>query len=1256
MAARVTVRPMIVEADELLASHDADGKRNPLFPASLQPRDRGNRKPLLQQARSIAADVKPQLLMPAAQAGAGAPIVGADGLVESGNGRVIGIRIAYGEKLPGAEKYRAALADAGYPIAGFNRPVLVQQRLTEMDKSERQTFAVDANTSTVAAQGAAEIARSDAGRISESLLDAHVPGPMKAPANRDFVRGMFRDVFPESDHVALMTADGSLSQAGVIRIENALFALAYGDADLLASLREDTEGKVRTLGAAMVGVAPGWAKMRAAVRNGRIAPDADATEPLIEAVKLVDKSRHVKESLAELVQQTDAFETRDPLVEDFLRLMFRNTDQWVGQRSQGRIERALSDYAEMASATQAGNDLLGNAPPTAADIVAAAAAKQGREEAKEKEAKSRGRGQREMFQRARPGGGPRLRATHTLPVEHLRDAMNTGLVAPSVAITPADVPHRWGGNASVDLVLKAGAIDPRRDNVTAGDGWTPSHPNIRLVPTVPYSKVRDAEELLLERYSKIVGSVRAFPNLTDHRGIIDTHGELHEVLKTLVRQEKGEQGFENPNWATDYLRRIGVPTKTVIHAGSDSMGRPKWRDATVDNIIRTMKREWREQEGNAPMHRGETGARLLPKIRTLGTMWSEAGRRIGSSTRIHVNFTTDELAVQIQRYATALRDAGKTSGPFFQTDAVADALVAAKGDAAAAARDLKRRFDVEAPDGWIDDTNAAVAAIRDSKVPYFEAKPLRRIPMSDVAAVIAPKAFPRSLRAELENRGIPVLTKDADMTDAELAALQSVPESLFQRRLVHGTPADFDAGDIEPGDDGLIHLSENLLQDFDFEYTHVFESDIDTEDMPTVNDLGADWNGLTVARELREENRISQEDYEKITGDDYELARKAEKVSPMDIRIKLEREAGVVDFPDGVPDSIESLIEEVFEKIEYGEETDISERELKEWETALALQKEARRKLVDLLGIRAVRYRNRFEQFAVDQSLRDPGWSVAVLDPSILTPEGRDLLQRARAGEDIGAIRRRDVTDALQRIGREVFGRDLNVRVEDSITTPEGERATGSYSPATGLAKIALRADDDAMTHTLWHEGLHHLRNVDAINATDWNLLREQAKHWRRRYGIDERYGSDGEPDMEAHLDEEAIAEALARLRDPHRQDGLHRARTRAVRSHLAIHAAGRERSPRKGISHLGGCVRAGNHVGSRGCPGRRRQSVRFGGGRMGRHRFARGGREGSGPARCLRRSGEEGRRRDRTPAAGDTHIRSGRRLERGGRPAPCPA
>ncbi|MCC7059283.1 MAG: zeta toxin family protein, partial [Burkholderiaceae bacterium] len=123
---RVPVRYRLVELDDLITSHTNDLTVNPAFPAELQPRDRTRASSQAQIAR-IANDIQPDLMAESPKASDGAPIIGPDGLVESGNARTIALRRAYG--MGKADHYKAYLAENAdrfgltpEQVAGFKQP------------------------------------------------------------------------------------------------------------------------------------------------------------------------------------------------------------------------------------------------------------------------------------------------------------------------------------------------------------------------------------------------------------------------------------------------------------------------------------------------------------------------------------------------------------------------------------------------------------------------------------------------------------------------------------------------------------------------------------------------------------------------------------------------------------------------------------------------------------------------------------------------------------------------------------------------------------------------------------------------------------------------------------------------------------------------------------------------------------------------------------------------------------------------------
>lgn len=96
----------IVDASALLVSNTLDGKINPDYPQELQPRDRTRASSLL-QVNQISKDLRPAQLTDSGLSSHGAPIIGEDNAIESGNGRTMGIIKAYQDG--NADRYREYL-------------------------------------------------------------------------------------------------------------------------------------------------------------------------------------------------------------------------------------------------------------------------------------------------------------------------------------------------------------------------------------------------------------------------------------------------------------------------------------------------------------------------------------------------------------------------------------------------------------------------------------------------------------------------------------------------------------------------------------------------------------------------------------------------------------------------------------------------------------------------------------------------------------------------------------------------------------------------------------------------------------------------------------------------------------------------------------------------------------------------------------------------------------------------------------------
>lgn len=305
--ARIDANYALVNASELNTSHDERLKKNPSYPAELQPRER-DRAASEMQISGIAQRLDPARLGESADAATGAPIIGADGLVESGNARSIALKRVYQSEPEKADAYRKYLVDNAQrfgldprAIADMPAPVLVRIRKTPVDRAE---FARQANASTVAQMSPSEQARSDASRI-DVMDDLRPDDNGDFATSRDFIR-RFVGKLPATEQSGMLDANGQLSQAGYARVRNAVLAKAYGESPVLVRMVESMDDSQRNIGKALVQAAPEVAKMRQDIKDGAL-HKADITVDLLAAVDEINRLKEGGRSVADALAQGSMF-------------------------------------------------------------------------------------------------------------------------------------------------------------------------------------------------------------------------------------------------------------------------------------------------------------------------------------------------------------------------------------------------------------------------------------------------------------------------------------------------------------------------------------------------------------------------------------------------------------------------------------------------------------------------------------------------------------------------------------------------------------------------------------------------------------------------------------------------------------------------------------------------------------------------------------------------------------------------------------
>ncbi|MFR9719860.1 LPD38 domain-containing protein [Aeromonas diversa] len=302
----IEVQYRLMEAADLMASHDFDGTPNGAYPQELQPRDR-SKGTYQVQVRQIANNPEGPRLSGSPETDRGAPIV-RDGIVESGNGRTIGLKQAYRQGT--ADEYRAyLLANAGEfgftadEVGGMDQPILVRERLTEMDPAARREFVVDSNTDAKMANSASEDARADAGKLDDRLMGLlNIPegGDLLALSNEPFLNAFARAI-GENSLNQYKDDRGRWNDAYRRRVSAAIFAYGYDSATLLKAATGDSDEVGKNMLSALMNNAGKMAELRS------MAPDhaVDLANILAEAVTVMSDARRNRQAIAEIVNQGD---------------------------------------------------------------------------------------------------------------------------------------------------------------------------------------------------------------------------------------------------------------------------------------------------------------------------------------------------------------------------------------------------------------------------------------------------------------------------------------------------------------------------------------------------------------------------------------------------------------------------------------------------------------------------------------------------------------------------------------------------------------------------------------------------------------------------------------------------------------------------------------------------------------------------------------------------------------------------------------
>lgn len=365
----------LLESNQIIASHTSTGAENPNYPQELQPRDR-SRESSQAWVQKTSNGLDPESLGRSGRADTGAPIVGDDLVVESGNGRTMAIQLAY-ERGQANEYRQWLIEEAEYfgfsadQVENFTAPILVRIRTSEVDRVQ---FTVEANQDDKLSFSATERARSDAKRLDENLLALFTPGDdgdLLTAGNQKFIMGFLKSI-GDTEAAQYLTTEGKPTQALVTRIKAAIFSKAYNDDRLLEMMADQTKPDLQNMLNALGAAAPKFIEAQA-VSRGDIqdvsssiidgmeqALDKRVANAIIDAANTIVAAKRNDQDIAEFVQQQGLFGDLGEGVPELAVFLSKNSRS---AKKMSLLFKAMADFAEKQAIDQLNMGLFGEPEP-----------------------------------------------------------------------------------------------------------------------------------------------------------------------------------------------------------------------------------------------------------------------------------------------------------------------------------------------------------------------------------------------------------------------------------------------------------------------------------------------------------------------------------------------------------------------------------------------------------------------------------------------------------------------------------------------------------------------------------------------------------------------------------------------------------------------------------------------------------------------------------------------------------------------------
>lgn len=261
--------PTLMSASNLVASNDVSGNETPEYNKAYQPRNRDRKASTLQMQNIVSKTDLTELTRTGDVASGISSFNPADLNVLSGNGRIAAIKQIYKAGGEPAARLRRSMLDLAQSLGidTTNAPAdpVISGALPAGVDAVR--FAQESNPKPGLEYSNTENAKGDATRLTPKILLILKDADLNNVGNTPFVQD-FLSSFTNEERAAFQQENGSLSQQGIARIENAIIYAAFPSDKLMNLISESTDSHVKNVTNALKNVSALVVKTKESIRKG----------------------------------------------------------------------------------------------------------------------------------------------------------------------------------------------------------------------------------------------------------------------------------------------------------------------------------------------------------------------------------------------------------------------------------------------------------------------------------------------------------------------------------------------------------------------------------------------------------------------------------------------------------------------------------------------------------------------------------------------------------------------------------------------------------------------------------------------------------------------------------------------------------------------------------------------------------------------------------------------------------------------------